>query len=91
MTKTTYPIPSGCTGVTIEQEGEVVIVKFETERVERWRGGYLDTYMFIEDGIIYVGWETGSELDNSRYNSDNYFEFAEDAQDKLNKINEINQ
>jgi len=85
MKKTTYPIPSGCTGVTIEQEGEVVIVKFETERVDRWRAEFAEQYVFIRDGRTRTDLETGHELDNYRYNSGNYFQFVEDAQAELER------
>jgi hypothetical protein len=86
MIKTTYPLPSGCTGVTIEQEGEVVIVKFETEpKVERWRAEYLQKYVLIREGMLFTDLETGGELDNYRYNSGNYFQFVEDAQAELER------
>jgi len=82
MTKTHYPIPSGCTGVTIEQEGEVVIVKFETER---WRAEYLQKYVLIREGMLFTDLETGGELDDYRYNSGNYFQFAEEADAELER------
>jgi len=82
MKKTTYPIPSGCTGVTIEQEGEVVIVKFETDR---WRAEYLEPYVAIYEGGLIKSYETGHELDDYRYNSGNYFQFVEDAEAELER------
>jgi hypothetical protein len=86
MTKTHYPIPSGCTGVTIEQEGEVVIVKFETEpKVERWRAEYIEPYVFIREGILFRDLDCGDELDDYRYNSGNYFQFVEEAQAELER------
>ena len=86
MTKIHYPIPSGCTGVTIEQEGEVVIVKFEIEpKVERWRAEYYEPYVAIYEGGLIKSYETGFELDDCRYNSGNYFQFVEDAQAELER------
>ena len=86
MTKTHYPIPSGCTGVTIEQEGEVVIVKFETEpKVERWRAEYGQGYVFIGHDTTWQGLETGHELDDYRYNSGNYYRTREEAEAELER------
>jgi hypothetical protein len=86
MIKTTYPIPQGCTSVTIEQDGETVIVKFETEpKVERWRAEYREPYVFILDGELRRDYENGDELDDYRYNSGNYFQFVDDAQAELDR------
>jgi hypothetical protein len=83
MTKTTYPIPSGCTGVTIEQEGEVVIVKFETER---WRAELGEDYWMVSahnevDSFV----DEDDRYDRMNYNSGNYFRTREEAEAELER------
>jgi hypothetical protein len=85
MTKTHYPIPSGCTGVTIEQEGEVVIVKFETEpKVERMEKE--ERFYYIAFGNVEWAFEDYGEFCSKRYDSGNYFRTRDEAEDKLDRI-----
>jgi hypothetical protein len=82
MTKTTYPIPSGCTGVTIEQEGEVVIVKFEVP----WRAELGEDYWMVSahnevDSFV----DEDDRYDRMNYNSGNYYRTREEAEAELER------
>ena len=83
MKKTHYPIPSGCTGVTIEQDGEVVIVKFETER---WRAELGESYFTVTAHNEVESFpENDDRYDRMNYNSGNYFRTREEAEAELDR------
>jgi len=85
MTKTTYPIPQGCTSVTVEQDGETVIVKFETEP-KRWRAELCGMYFTItSNGDVASFTDDDDRYDRMNYNSGNYFRTFEEAQEELDK------
>jgi hypothetical protein len=84
MTKTTYPIPQGCTSVTVEQDGETVIVKFETE-AKRWRAELFGMYFTTLNGDVVSFPDGDDRYDRMNYNSGNYFRTFEEAQAELDK------
>jgi hypothetical protein len=85
MKTTTYPIPQGCTSVTVEQDGETVIVKFEIEP-KRWRAKLYESYFWIKNDVsVCTEEDLRWECDTTRYALGNYFKTADEAKSELDK------
>jgi len=88
MKKTTYQIPDGCTGVTIEQQDDKIIVVFEKPKEEDprpWRAEYDETYWCYDvwKNRVFPSTEDDDIHDMERHESGNYFRTEAEAQAAL--------
>jgi hypothetical protein len=88
MNKTTYQIPDGCTGVTIEQSEDKLIVVFVKEQPKEekpWRAEHGERYWCynIVSHRVFCDIESGETYDNALYDSGNYYRTEAEAQAAL--------
>lgn len=62
------------------------IERLKSQSGERWRGEYMEDYYLIDDsGEILCDDDEGTNIDDFRFNTRNYFKTEEEAEKVLNK------